>query len=101
MKSIGLSDSEVVQIQKVMQQFPAVKTAILYGSRAKGNYCPQSDIDLALTGSVTPLQAAAIAAELDDLPLPYQFDVPAYEAIQNHALLAHIQRAGIHIYSQN
>lgn len=44
----GLSTTVVKQIQQVLSEFPQVASAILYGSRAKGNYRPGSDIDLTL-----------------------------------------------------
>ena len=62
----------------------------LFGSRAKGCHTPASDIDLALWG-VDALQAESIAAELDELPLPYRFDVKAFEAIKQVSLREHIE----------
>jgi predicted nucleotidyltransferase len=41
----------VERIQGVLEQFPEVEKALLYGSRAKGTYRPGSDIDLTLCGS--------------------------------------------------
>jgi predicted nucleotidyltransferase len=66
----------------------------LFGSRAKRCHTPASDIDLARRG-VDALQAESIAAELDELPLPYRFDVKAFESIKQHSLRDHIQRRGI------
>ena len=54
---------------------------------------------IALSGSVDSLRAAGIAAELDELPLPYRFDVQSLEHIQHAALLDHIKLVGIVIYS--
>jgi hypothetical protein len=45
-----------------------------------------------------PLRAEAIAAELEELPLPYRFDVQSLAHIQHRPLLEHIQRVGILIY---
>ena len=49
-------------------------------------------------GPVTPLQAEALAAELDELPLPFLFDVNSFDHIGLPALREHIQRVGIEIY---
>ena len=49
-----------------------------------------ADIDLALWG-VDVLQAETIAADLDELPLPYRFDVKAFEAIKQVSLREHIE----------
>jgi hypothetical protein len=55
-------------------------------------------VDLAIWGAVDALQAEAIAAELDELPLPYRFEVQAFDLINLRALREHIQRVGIPVY---
>ena len=57
-----------------------------------------SDVDLAIHGDVTPLEAESIASELDDLPLPYRFEVQPLDAIRHEPLRDHIDRVGICIY---
>lgn len=46
----GLSNDTIERIVKVMKKHPQVEKVILYGSRAKGNYKPSSDVDLTLVG---------------------------------------------------
>lgn len=94
----GLSARELDLIRTVLARHPAVTGAILFGSRAKGTAQPASDVDLALEGITDPLQAEAIAGELEELPLPYQFDVKALAAIRHRALLEHIERVGVRIH---
>jgi predicted nucleotidyltransferase len=89
-----LTDRETSLIGSVLNQHPKVSQVKLFGSRATGAHTPASDIDLALWG-VDALQAESIAAELDELPLPYRFDVKAFESIKQHSLRDHIQRRGI------
>ena len=42
--------------------------------------------------------AQAIALELDELPLPYNYDVKAFAAIRLPALREHIERVGTRIW---
>ncbi len=49
-KSFGLSESTLTKIRQVLAQHPAVQSAVIYGSRAKGNYRAGSDIDFTLHG---------------------------------------------------
>jgi predicted nucleotidyltransferase len=91
---IALTDREASLISSVLNLHPEVSQVKLFGSRAKGCHTPASDIDLALWG-VDALQAEAIAAELDELPLPYRFDIKAFESIKQDSLREHIQRRGI------
>ena len=89
---------EMESMRLVLQRHPEVTTALLLGSRAKGTHTERSDVDLVVTGRVTPLQAEAIAAELDELPLPYRFEVQSLGHIHHRSLLDHIARVGIRIY---
>ena len=88
---IALTDREASLISSVLNLHPEVSQVKLFGSRAKGCHTPASDIDLALWG-VDALQAESIAAELDELPLPYRFDIKAFESIKQDSLREHIQR---------
>jgi uncharacterized protein len=83
---------------RVFRSHPNVEAVRVFGSRAKGTHAPQSDVDLALWGDVPTLEAEAIAAELDELPLPYRYDVRAFEAITLEPLREHIERVGVPIY---
>jgi predicted nucleotidyltransferase len=74
-----LTDRELELVRDVIRRHPQVEAVILFGSRAKGRHSPQSDVDLAITGDVPPLEAEAIAGELDELPLPYRFEVQPIE----------------------
>jgi len=72
----GLKEQTIEGICGVFARHPLVEKAMLYGSRAMGNFKPGSDIDLALFGeSLTSLELGLIDEELDDLLLPYQIDL--------------------------
>jgi predicted nucleotidyltransferase len=92
----GLPERTVAQISTVLAQYPAVDRAVLYGSRAKGNFKPGSDIDLTLYGvSLTSGLCASIAEALDDLLLPYTIDLSVFAELKHPELEAHIQRVGV------
>lgn len=93
----GLTEFEMSQIRAVLVRQKGLRGAVLFGSRAKGTARSGSDIDIAVTGLATQLDAARLASELDELPLPYKFDVVSEEKITNQALLDHIRRVGIPI----
>ena len=98
MKVPGLEPSELDMVRSVLRNHPEVTSATLFGSRAKGTHSDRSDVDLVVTGEVEPLRAEALASELDELPLPYRFEVQPLAHIQYRPLLEHIKRAGILIY---
>lgn len=96
--SFGLNDKEVELILSVLKRHAGISGAILFGSRAKSTAAQASDVDLALLGTEDGVLAEEIAAELDELPLPYRFDVVAFSRITHIPLREHIERVGIRIY---
>jgi len=94
----GLKESTITKILAVFAQYPQIHKVILYGSRAKGNYRNGSDIDLTITGEITYTDLAKIEDEIDDLFLPYTFDISILSDIDNQALIEHINRIGIVFY---
>lgn len=98
MRRPQLTETELSLVRGVFRRHPEVGSVVLFGSRAKGTSQVHSDVDLALGGDVSPLQAEAIAGELDELSLPYRFDVQPLARIRHQPLRDHIDRVGIRIY---
>jgi len=99
-ESTGLSAETIKKIHQVFTHCPEIEQVYIYGSRAKGNYQPGSDIDLAIKGKqVTASQLYRTEAALDDLLLPYKIDLSLMHCIENQALLEHIRRVGIIFYT--
>lgn len=95
----GLDDRTRHLIISVLERHPELSEARVFGSRAMGSYRPESDIDVALYGEVDEQTAARIAGELEELPLPYSFDVRAYPCLRHQPLREHIDRVGRAIFS--
>jgi len=91
----GLTDEQEKNIVVLLRKEQVTKAAI-FGSRAKGNYLPNSDIDIAVWGN--ELNIGKILTELDELSTPYKFDVVAYENISADALREHVDRVGITLF---
>ncbi len=100
--AFGLTESTIKKIQSVFEHHPQVEKAILYGSRAKGNYKNGSDIDLTLVGSpdLDLHVLGKIINEIDDLLLPYSFDLSILATITDQPVLDHIKRAGVVFYQK-
>lgn len=96
----GLPAHAVARMRAVFSAHPAIEQALLFGSRAKGNFKRGSDIDLALTGPVDFSELGAIAWELDDLLLPWEIDLIPLKTISNPDLREHITRVGQVFYSR-
>jgi predicted nucleotidyltransferase len=94
MSEFGLDERALRLVRNVLEKHPNIVEVRVFGSRAKGNFRPESDVDLALFGDVDNVLASLVASELDDLPLPYQFDVQAYPCIKHIPLREHVDRVG-------
>jgi predicted nucleotidyltransferase len=95
-----LTPREFSLLEDVFRAHPEISEVRLFGSRAKGTHKPHSDVDLALWGRINSLQTEAIAGELDELPLPYHFDVVAFDLIKLQSLREHIERVGIRLFPE-
>jgi uncharacterized protein len=92
----GLGDAVLGQLCGEFARTPGLQRAVIFGSRAKGNYRPGSDIDIALFGpELTASTLLALEGRIDDLLLPYQVDLCHVDTLQNAALIEHIQRVGV------
>jgi uncharacterized protein len=100
-KKLGLSEKTLQKLCSVLREHPHVSQAIIYGSRAKGNFRSGSDIDLTLKGhDIHFSELLKIEDEIDDLLLPYMVDISDYEQLENQELIAHIDRVGIVFYAR-
>jgi len=98
----GLNESTIERIHAVFVKYPQVEKAVLYGSRAKGNYRNGSDIDLTLFGSADLTLEALhkIMGEIDGLLLPYTMDLSIFNQISDRDVIEHIQRVGVPFYEK-
>jgi uncharacterized protein len=98
--TVGLLPGVISALRSVFARHPEIDEVVLFGSRAKGNHRPESDIDLAVRGIHDERAVEALADELDELPLPFLFDVKSLDTIRNPELLGHVRRVGRSIYKR-
>ena len=101
MNLFGLSLNNIAKINSVFDQYPDINEVLLFGSRAKGNYRDNSDIDLVIKGkdiNLTILQE--IENKLEALYIPNTIDLIVYDNIHNADLLNHIDRMGKPFYEK-
>ena len=95
----GVSAEVLLKIRETFSKYPQINSVVLYGSRALGRHKPGSDIDLTLKGVGLDLGVLnQLRTELDDLLLPYSFDLSLYDQIQNPSLVDHIDRVGVSFF---
>lgn len=98
----GLPEDAIAAMFAVFSRYPEIDTVVIYGSRAKGNFRPGSDIDLTLEETGMPLaRRLQLESDLDDLLLPYKIDLSLRREIEDPALLDHIRRIGTPLYRRS
>lgn len=97
----GLKETTISSIQECLSKYTNIDEVIIYGSRAKGNYRNGSDIDLTIKGdNFNFSELLQLENEIDDLLLPYTFDLSIFHQIENPDLIDHIKRVGKVFYSK-
>ena len=92
----GLSERVTDLLRTEVRRFPEVLAAYLYGSRARGDYSPQSDIDIAIDApGMTPQNFAQLWSAIDALPIAFPLDCVWLQALPESRLKAQIARDGM------
>ena len=93
--TFGLTQRALKLLRDLFATDPRIERAIVYGSRANGNYRNGSDIDIALDAPSVDFDAfLRLCTAIDDLMLPWNVDLSLLSHIDNPALLDHIARVG-------
>lgn len=72
----GLTEKEIRLISEIFVHFPEVERVFIYGSRAKGNFRKNSDIDLAVKfEKKAEISIVSIKNLLEELPVIYSIDL--------------------------
>ena len=95
MHPLGLTPGQLDLIRSVISRFPHVTRAIVFGSRAKSTHRENSDIDIAVDGNISPLEAESLRGDLEELPIANRFDVVSLQHVTNDALREQIERVGV------
>jgi len=85
----GLTEKELQELKQIIRN-KHIEKAIIFGSRAKGNFLPGSDVDIAVIGNEKALSDALN----EESHLVYYFDIVNLEKIENENLKEHIKRVG-------
>lgn len=99
---IGIPEKSLNMLIAILEKFDFIEKVVVYGSRAKGNYRPGSDIDLAVFSStMTFSDQMHLELAIDELLMPYSVDVLHFEKLTNEKLIEHIIRVGVPLYSKS
>ncbi len=97
----GLTERDIITLKTIFKKYPEVKSVYIFGSRAKGNYKPGSDIDLAIMNeAVSARTLSNLNSDFSESSLPYTVDLVNFTSLKHPEFIAHIERVGLVFYSQ-
>jgi predicted nucleotidyltransferase len=89
----GLSPQITESIKTEVKRFPEVRAAYLFGSRARGDFRDQSDIDIAIDApKMTASHFAQLWNAIDALPIAFPLDCVWLQAMPASPLKSMIER---------
>lgn len=100
--NLGLRESDLKYIINAIKKYDEIDKAVIFGSRAKGNYKSGSDIDIAIYGEKITLDVLSTLHTVleEESPMPYLFDIVDFTHLNHKELKEHIERVGKVIYSR-
>ena len=97
----GISRRQLDCLRGILSPFAAgIERVVVFGSRASGKYRPDSDIDLALYGSVEEKTVDRLHTLFMDSSLPLKVNILAYALIAHPPLLRHIDAEGKTLFAR-
>ncbi len=102
MDKFGLKSQIIEDIKEILKKYPEVEKAVIFGSRARGDYKKGSDIDITLFGDkLTNSINTKIFYEIDDLYLIYNIDLINFNTLdEGDKLRQNILDEGVEIYAK-
>ncbi|MGN1253271.1 MAG: nucleotidyltransferase domain-containing protein [Prevotella sp.] len=98
----GIDDKYMKELRDILASVPEIEEAVLYGSRARGDYKRGSDIDLTLKGEkLGREQLVLLRDKLYLSRLPYFVDTNIFSQLKSQPFINNILRDGIVIYRRS
>ena len=100
MQKFGLDNSIIENIISILKKYEEVESSKIFGSRARGDYRDNSDIDIALFGNkLTYSINTKIYYDIDNLYLPYKIDLINFNTLtDDNEIKNKILKEGVEFY---
>lgn len=98
-EKIGITSELLEKIRSIILRYSKIDRAVIFGSRARGNYKKTSDIDICIYGrEMSCMDINLMEDKLRQLNTPLDFDVVYFENISKEVLKRNIEEDGVEIY---
>ncbi|ENK1244263.1 nucleotidyltransferase domain-containing protein [Clostridium botulinum] len=96
---MGISLQLFEEIRNSILKNPKINKAVIFGSRARGDYKKTSDIDICIYGKdIQNMDINLLEDSLNEINTPLDFDIVYFDKISKEALKINIEKDGILIY---
>jgi len=95
----ALNDNLIHSIQAIGEKY-AINRIVVFGSRARGDHKPTSDIDLAVYPLQEFMSRGYFCSDIDDLATLFKIDVVFINDHTDKKLLGNIEKEGVVIYER-
>lgn len=93
--NFGIREEIYIKIKEITAKYDY--EFYIFGSRARGDYRKNSDIDIAIYGNVSNEDETKIRNEFDKIDMEYMVDIVFIEQINNEELIQNIKNEGVKI----
>ena len=98
----GLTDKSYHELLQILASIPEIEEALIFGSRARGDYWRASDVDLSIKGKDFDRHTLArLNDKLYNSHIPLFFDTHLYANIQHPQFKASVDRDGKVLYRRD
>jgi len=95
----ALNDTLIQSIQAIGEKY-AIKQIVLFGSRARGDNKPTSDIDLAVYPLPEFMSKGYFSSDIEDLATLFKIDIVFINDYTDIKLIENIKKEGVVIYER-
>ena len=97
----GLSDRQLAVLRQILSAYAEeIASVELFGSRATGDFRPNSDVDLVVRGTLKEKQIDRLWTMFHESNLPISVDVKSYELTTYPPLKAHMDKVCKPLFTQ-
>ena len=95
----GLSEQSYHELLNILASIPEIEEAVIFGSRARGDFWRASDVDMSIKGKdFNRRTLARLNDRLYESHIPQIFDTHIYANIRNPEFRANVDREGVVLY---
>jgi hypothetical protein len=90
----GINEKALNEINKIFANY-SIEKKLIFGSRARGDYKYNSDIDIAIFGEISRREFIRLYGDLMESDCIYKIDLVHFEKVNNDELKRNILNEGI------